>query len=220
MLITGAGRGLGRELALIFAEKGYHLILHGRKRENLESVSKEVAQKGVKANIVEGDLRNDKTLEVLARIAKEKEISLLINNAGAGSAGVPLEQEKDEDIVEVITTNLISQIKLTKRIYPLFLKKGKGDIININSICGLEPRAVRAVYCASRWGLRGFTESLRKEVEGKGVRILEIYPTRIKTRPEYTKGMEAREVVQKIYHAYADTLVKDLVLDDRPQKSL
>ncbi|MDO8509335.1 MAG: SDR family NAD(P)-dependent oxidoreductase [Nanoarchaeota archaeon] len=217
-LITGAGRGLGRELALTFAENGYDIFLQGRDKKNLENVSAQINSIGKKTWILEGDVRDNKVIEEIFRNIKEKNIGLLINNAGAPSLGIPFEQETDEQLTEVITTNLLSQIKLINKVYRIFLERNNGGIININSILGLESKALRAVYCASRWGSRGFNESLKKEIGEKPIRIMDVYPTRIKTKPEYTKGMEVKYVAEKVYDSYVNSKVNELILDDRPKK--
>ena len=113
---------------------------------------------------------------------------------------------------------MIAPIKLTKRLYGSFLEKGYGTIININSLSGLESHEFKSIYCASKWGLRGFTDSLRLEAEKNKVRVLEVYPSRIKTKAFFTSGMEPREVAQKIYDAYKNTSISEIKLNGRPKK--
>ncbi|MFC1931531.1 SDR family NAD(P)-dependent oxidoreductase, partial [Chloroflexota bacterium] len=91
-------------------------------------------------------------------------------------------------------------------------------IININSISGMEPNELKSIYCASKWGLRGFTDSFRLEAKNHKVRVLGVYPSRIKTKAHFTFGMETQEVAQKIYAAYKNTEIDELKLDERPKK--
>ena len=113
---------------------------------------------------------------------------------------------------------VIYAIKMTNKIYPIFLKRGGGTIININSLAGLESQPLRSTYCASKWGLRGFTETLRIEAAPDNIKVMAIYPSRIKTRPEFASyGWEPREVAHKIYIAYKDGVL-DLDLDARPEE--
>jgi len=215
VLITGSSKGLGKELALIFASYGYDIILHGRDTADLTMIKEKVFKKKVSCSIVKGDLRVNKTIRELFRIAKEKNISLLINNAGSHCPHLPLEKIKDNQINEILITNLVAPIRLTKRIYSLFLNKGYGTIININSLSGLKPQKLRSIYCASKWGLRGFTDSLKLESQKAGIRILGIYPGRIKTKPHFTFGMKPRQAAQKIYAAYKNSEINEVIIDKR-----
>lgn len=226
VLITGSSKGLGKELALVFARNSHDVILHGRNKGDLAKVERKVSKMGVNCYVLAGDIRLDETIAELNKLAEEKDISILINNAGTDlkldDAGPdlksPLNEIYDAQIDETLTTNLIAPIKLTKRIYSLFLSKGQGTIIYINSLSGLEAHALRNIYCASKWGLRGFTDSFRLEAAKNNVRVLGVYPGRIKTKSFFTLGMEPQEVAQKIYTAYNDTKINELILDGRPKK--
>jgi len=225
VLITGSSKGLGEELALLFASNNHDVVLHGRNRDDLARVKEKVSKAGVNCYIVYGDLRLDKTIEELYELAREKDVSVLVNNAGVDlklqKAGpelkLPLNEIDDEQIDEILMTNLIAPIKLTRRLYSLFLDKGHGTIININSLSGLESHYLRSIYGASKWGLRGFTDSLRLEAEKNKVRVLGVYPSRIKTKAYFASGMETREVARKIYAAYKNISIKEIIIDGRSE---
>jgi len=225
VLITGSSKGLGAQLALVFASNGHDLIIHGRNVNDLSEVCKKVLSTGVLCCEVEGDLSEESTLDALCKLGKDNNVSVLINNAGTDLspeyAGIeqkqPLSEIEDWQIDDILITNLSAPIKLTKRFYKLFLKKGNGTIININSLSGLKSHRHRSVYCASKWGLKGFADSLRLETVNNKVRILGIYPGRINTRAHFTYGMDAKKVAQKIYAAYENTGVNELVIDERPE---
>ena len=215
-LITGSTRGLGKELALIFAERGHNLIVHGRNQNDGEEVINEIRESTkneVTPCIVYGDIRETFTLHRIQNIAREREITVLINNAGMGIES-PLENTSDTEIDEVLSTNLTATIKLTKRIYTLFLEKKEGVIININSMLGREPKSNKSIYCASKSGLKAFTESLRMEAKEHNIRIMGVYTTRIMTKPEHLYGLEPREVAEKIFDAYTKN-IEDLIIDNR-----
>ena len=218
VLITGSSKGLGEELALVFASNKHDMILHGRNKEDLGRVKEKVSKTGVNCYILEGDLRLDKTIEELYKLAKEKDVSVLINNAGVHCPKLPFEKINDKQIDDLLLTNLIAPIKLTCRIYPLFLKSGQATIININSISGLENQKFRTLYGASKWGLRGFSEILKLETEKNKIRIIDVYPSRIRTRPEFTVGMGAEDVAKKIYEVFKSTNLNKITLDDRSKK--
>ena len=219
VLITGSARGLGKELALVFAQNGYGIILHDRTENDLKEIKEEILKKGVPHFTVAGDLKSDKTLDDLYRISKEKGVSVLINNAGVHCPKLPLEKMDDQIIDDILLINLVAPVKLTRRIYSMFVESGHGTIININSMSGLENQKFRTVYSASKWGLRGFSDALRLEGEENNVRIIDIYPTRIKTRPEFTVGMESRDVAQKIYEVYKNNKLNKIILDEHSKNN-
>ncbi len=131
-LITGSGRGLGKELALVFASNNYDIILHDRTENDLKEIEEKVSQKDINYSIVVGDLKSDKTLDDLYRVSKERRLSVLINNAGVHCPGVPFEKIDDSQIDNLLLTNLPAPLKLTGRYYLLFLTSGQGRLININ----------------------------------------------------------------------------------------
>jgi len=217
ILITGSGRGLGKELALVFANNRYNIILHDQTEADLKDIKKEISLKNIDFFFVTGDLKSEETLNNLYKISKEKRVSVLINNAGIHCPKLPFEKMNDSQIDDLLLVNLIAPIKLTQRIYPLFLENNQGAIININSISGLENQEFRTIYCSSKWGLRGFSETLKLEAEKNNIRIIDVYPSRIKTKPEFTIGMETKDVAQKICEVYKNTKLNKLILDERPK---
>jgi len=217
VLITGSSKGLGEALAYVFAANGYNIILHGRDKESLTQVRKKVVKKRVNCHVVIGDLKSDKTVRQLFETAKNKNISVLINNAAEDCPYLAFEKISSKQIDTMLMTNLIAPIKLTKMIYSLFLKKGQGVIININSLSGRKNQELRSIYCASKWGLRGFADSFRMEAKKHKVRVLNIYPSRIKTKTKFTHGMEAEDVAKNIFDAYKQSDIDEVVLDERPK---
>jgi len=218
VLITGSGKGLGKELALIFADNGHNVIINGRTERDLEELKSKILQYGVECYAVQGDLRYKKTIDKLYNAAKKADIGILINNAGVMCPSLPFHEIPTEKLEEILTTNFLVPVRLSKKIYPLFLEKGYGCIININSIIGLEPKELRSISTAAKWGLRGFTSSLRLEAEKNNIKVMGIYPTGIKTRSEYEWGMDPSEVAKKIYETYENGEPDFLIMDGRPEK--
>ncbi|HIG94566.1 MAG TPA: SDR family oxidoreductase [Nanoarchaeota archaeon] len=217
-LITGSSKGLGKELALVFAENGYNIILHGRDEKDLQRVQEEVSKYGVEGIVVRGDLKYPETIKALYSEAKRKDISVLINNAGTPCPGLPLNQRTPEQTYESIIINLISPIQITQRIYEHFLKKNEGTIININSFSGITNQKFRTIHCANKWGLKGFTDTLKLEAKENGIYVIGVYPTRIKTRPEFTYGLDPKELAKKIYTHYNTKNIEDIIIDGRPKE--
>ncbi len=210
VLITGSSKGLGKELALVFAEKGYNIIIHGRDMEMLNKVRDNIFNKGVDCEVIVGDLNSDDCIEKLNFIAKEKDISVLINNAGLGLLKQFQEFEISE-IEEILNTNLIAVIKLTKKIYELFFEKKFGIIININSMDGLRvTKGERTAYSSSKFGLKGFTDALRYESKNHNIQVAGVYLGAMRTSMcldnsgNFEGLMDAREVAQTIFKSIVD----------------
>ena len=216
VLITGSSRGLGRELALKFAIEDYPVIIHGRDNQSIRQTSEKILSLEKCCFRVDGDLMGSGTIEYLKSISEKLGISVLINNAVIHCPNIPLEQFEDKRVYDMIHTNLIAPILLTKKIFPIFIMQGYGTIININSLSGMENQKLRSVYSASKWGLRGFSNSLKLEAMNHNIKVINVFASRIKTRPEFSYGMEPEYVAGKIYEHWASDQRGDLILDDRP----
>ena len=132
-LITGSANGLGKELALVFSKNGFNTVLSDIDKDNLEIVKNEILKNNVECDLVVGDLKSDKVIKKLEGLSREKNVNLLINNAGLHCPYLSFEKISDKKIGEILITNLIAPIKLSKRVYNIFLEQGNGTIININS---------------------------------------------------------------------------------------
>ena len=218
VLVTASSKGLGKAIAEVFSKNGYDIILHGRDVKKVNKTEKEIKKNGVNVYKVIGDLKDKKTLKSLFNISKDK-ISVLVNNAAIPCYGLPISEMNDNQIMNSLDTNLISPIFLIQKIYPLLKKQGYGSIININSIVGKEPKKFRSIHSATKWGLKGFSKSLRIEAEEDGIKVINVYPTRIKTIKEFTYGLEPKYVAKQIYNEHIDSINDDeLIIDGRPEE--
>lgn len=203
-LITGSSRGLGRALALVFARGGYDVIIHGRNKERLNDVVAELWECKVEIQVIEGDLTDKKTIEALAEAAKARNLDVLINNAGVYLAK-DITDVDDDELREVIETNLIAPMLLSKKIFGPFFQSKSGIVININSTAGKTPADKESVYCASKHGLRGFSTSSQRVGTDNNVRIIDIYLGAMQTdmtakREDFSKLIAPDEVADAIYH--------------------
>lgn len=162
VLITGAGSGLGEALALLYAHNGYHVILVGRELEKIDRVKKNIKTNGGLATAYVCDVTDIAAVTELAKLLKKKEkrILKLINNAGVGVFGA-FETIHEDEIDLMINTNLKGTMYMTKALLPI-LSQG---VINIISTAGLRGKTNEAVYCATKFAVRGFTESLQLELK-------------------------------------------------------
>jgi short-subunit dehydrogenase len=175
IIVTGAGSGLGKELALLFSQQGYHVLLTGRTVDKLSAVRKIILETGGTADVFELDLQNESDISSkIGEISKTHRISGLVNNAGVGHFG-PFLNIQVSEITEMVHTNVLGTILMTKAVLPMLQEQGEGLVMNIISTAGLRAKVNEAVYVASKFAVRGFTESLQKEFENSRVKIKAVY---------------------------------------------
>ena len=168
-LITGAGRGIGRSIALAFAEEGANVVLVARTRAQLEAVAEEVKRKDRRAMVVACDVSSAPAVKQLQQdVAKTFDrLDILVNNAGISKRSKFLEYD-DDTWFEVIRINLFGVYLCTKALLPMMQKSAVGRIINIASVAGKNPVPFNTAYSASKHGVLGLTKSLASEVALSG----------------------------------------------------
>ncbi|USK39977.1 SDR family oxidoreductase [Cytobacillus firmus] len=174
VIITGAGSGLGKELALLFAGQGFHIILTGRTLDKLQSVEQEIHEAGGSAQSYTVDITQTKDISKLMTQLQNHELYGLINNAGVGHFG-PVNSLSAHDIQEMFETNTLGTIYMTQAVLSLLKEKNEGLLMNIISTAGLKGKVNESVYVASKFAVRGFTESLQKELENTNIKVKAVY---------------------------------------------
>lgn len=169
--ITGAGSGLGRALALQYASHNYTVFLLGRTDSKLHIVQGEILDNGGKAEVILCDIQQEASVDIAFQ--QIGSLDVFINNAGIGIFG-PIEDYTIHDINSTIDTNVRGTIFTVKSALPL-IENSKGRILTIISTAGLRGKVNESVYCASKFAVRGFTESLQKEWEDKQISITAVY---------------------------------------------
>jgi 3-oxoacyl-[acyl-carrier protein] reductase len=188
-LITGASRGIGRAIALKFAEHGADIAFTDiRSDENSESLEKELKSYGVKAKAFVSDAGSFSDSErVVSDILKEfSTIDILVNNAGITKDNLLLRMSEN-DWDAVININLKSVFNLTKAVQKVLLKQRSGSIINLSSVVGVSGNGGQSNYSASKAGIIGFTKSIAIELGSRNIRCNAIAPGFIET--EMTKNL-------------------------------
>ncbi len=178
-LVTGASGGIGRALACALAAEGAHLILSGRDEARLAETVDAVDTSRCLA-CYGGDLRDATTLNHLAQLAARHEASVLFNVSGANQLGL-FESASDEDIEALIGINLVAPMQLTRRLLPLLRARPQAAIVNVGSAFGAIGHAGYVNYCASKFGLRGFSEALSRELADCAVRVIHVAPRATRT---------------------------------------
>lgn len=182
VLITGGSQGIGRATALLFANKGFDLVLAARHADQLEVTAQEVQSLGRAAIAVPTDVRDPDQVNTLVQKALDHygAIDVLINNAGIYLSG-PIEQFSLSDWHYAMDTNFWGYVHTIQALLPQFLKRGTGSIVNVGSIGGKVPIPYLTPYCASKYAVTGLTEALQAEVAPKGIQVCGIYPNLIKS---------------------------------------
>lgn len=182
-LITGATRGIGKQIAITLAKQGYNIALNYRKEnEELENTKKEIEEIGVQVLAVKGDVANFENCENFVKQVIERfgQIDVLVNNAGI-TKDMLLMRMKKEDFEQVIYTNLVGTFNVTKNVVPYMMKARSGRIINISSVVGISGNAGQTNYSASKAGIIGFTKSLAKEIASRNILVNAVAPGFIET---------------------------------------
>ena len=198
-LITGATRGIGKQIAITLAKQGYNIALNYRKEnEELENTKKEIEEIGVQILAVKGDVANFEDCENFVKQVIERfgQIDVLVNNAGI-TKDMLLMRMKKEDFESVIDVNLIGTFNVTKNVIPYMMKARNGKIVNISSVVGISGNAGQTNYSASKAGIIGFTKSLAKEVASRNINVNAIAPGFIKTDMTDVLKEEVKEEISK-----------------------
>ncbi len=181
-IVTGAGKGIGKAIAIALANEGVQVGLIARTAKDLETVAAEIKALGVKAAIAVADISNiaevNKAVESIQSELGNTDI--LINNAGTGTFGkfLELSPEQWENQIKV---NLFGVYYATRAVLPQMIERQTGDIVNVSSTAGLTGAAVTSAYSASKFGVMGLTESLMQEVRKHNIRVTAMTPSTVVT---------------------------------------
>jgi NAD(P)-dependent dehydrogenase (short-subunit alcohol dehydrogenase family) len=227
-LVTGAGRGIGKAVALSLANLGCRVVLSARTSVEIERVKLDIqSNKGV-ALAVPGDLSRDEDIHALVSECQREfgAVDILINNAGWGKRASVV-RAKIEDWDQTLRVNLRAPMILAQQFLPAMIDKGEGAIINIGSVSGKSGEADGAAYSASKFGLIGFTQSLYEEVREHNIKVAVILPGFVDTpmippvkHLDRSKMIQADDVAQAVlYILHAPATACPVEITIRPQRT-
>ncbi|MBW2965919.1 SDR family oxidoreductase [Candidatus Woesearchaeota archaeon] len=211
VLITGAASGIGKATALLLASKGANLLLLDKDYSSLDIVHKYIGSNcpACKTCFSEKcDIRDEKQVKkTIAKFVKNcGKIDVLINNAGILDYGKVYEQDPKK-WANVINTNLIGTFLVSRHVLPYMIKRKKGHVINLSSIYGKHASPDSSAYCASKFGIRGLSQSMRQEVDKYNIRVTIVHPSTTQTnlfkgtpfKPNPKKALLPEDIAQTIY---------------------
>ena len=198
-MITGATRGIGKQIALTLANKGYNIVLNYRtENDELFQAKNEIESKNVNCLTVQGDVTNfEDCKQMIERAINEfGKVDVLVNNAGI-TKDMLLARMKEEDFKQVIDVNLVGTFNMTKNVISYMMKARNGRIINISSVVGIAGNAGQTNYSASKAGIIGFTKSLAKEVASRNILVNAVAPGFIETNMTDVLKQEVKDEIAK-----------------------
>jgi NAD(P)-dependent dehydrogenase (short-subunit alcohol dehydrogenase family) len=171
-LVTGAGRGIGRAIAVTLAREGAAVALAARSAAELEAVAREIEQAGGRALAMPTDVRHEGAVEALARrvLGEWQRVDVLVNAAGVATFA-PVTDSKLDDWDQMLAVNLRGAVLCCRAVLPAMAARGRGTIINVGSVVTSRSLAGSAAYTASKYGLLGFSRVLAEEMRPHGVRV-------------------------------------------------
>lgn len=217
-VVTGASSGIGRQTALALARAGFDVAVGARRKERLADLVDEIARETGKAAYAAAlDVTSVPSIDAFVQgvIGHFGVVHVLVNNAGKALGRDPVETADEADWQEMLDTNVMGLMRMTKRFLPHIVASGDGHIVNLGSIAGHESYAGGSVYCATKFAVRAITEALRHELLGKPVRVTSIDPGMVETEFSLVRfhgdASEAAKVYQGVRPLTADDIADCIV---------
>lgn len=208
-VVTGASKGIGRQVAIKLAEEGMSVIGLGRSESDLRSLKKEAKDKDGKFDYYVTDLTDPHQLDELMKklTSPDQKIRLLVHSAGIAHVG-SVEKMPITKWRETIDTNLSVPFSFTQKCIPWL--SNNAHIIYVNSVAGKETFADWSAYCASKWGLKALADSVRKELAPRGIKVTSVYPASVNTPMQDTipydwdreRMLSAKDVSEAIVNCF------------------
>ena len=216
VLVTGAGRGIGRAIAHAFAAEGAAVALQGKTKKNLEKVQRELKALGVGTVVLPGDVSDEGTVSRCVAAAEQElgPIDVLVNNAGIFATG-PIDKIDTLVFDRVLEVNLRGPFLMSRAVLPGMKSRRRGHIVNISSTAGRRGFPGGGAYCASKFGLAGLTEAMRYDVRAFDVRVTCVFPSSVATdlAREHDAGLKEERAIQP--EDVARAVVALVKMDDR-----
>jgi 3-hydroxy acid dehydrogenase/malonic semialdehyde reductase len=210
-IITGASSGIGRAIALQFAELGLHLILTARRDQLLGELSQEIKKKHkVQVSTYAFDVSNRTECEHFVAEIASHPIDILINNAGLALGVDPVNTADLQDWETMIDTNIKGLLYMTRLISPVMVKQKSGHIVNMGSIAGHEAYRGGSVYCATKHAVKAINTSMKMDLSGTGIRVSMVSPGMVETDFSNIRFHGDTERARKVYEGMTPLSAEDI----------
>jgi len=195
-VVTGASSGIGEATARGLRAAGFFVVLGARREDRLMAVARELGGRGLPL-----DVRDLASIDAFtAAIAAEYgQVEILINNAGLAAGLQPLAQGNDDDWVQMMETNVLGLLRVTRAMLPLLRRAPRAHIVNLGSVAGFEVYPGGVGYTASKHAVRAITKTLRLELMGEPIRVTEIEPGMVETEFSLVRFKGDREKASNVY---------------------
>lgn len=219
-VVTGAGRGIGRAIAEAFAAEGHAIVIAERDVQLGERTVRALARGGAQVALVSVDIAEESAPRTVITTALRLfgRIDCLVNNAGVLQVG-PLARTSAQEIDRVLSVNLQAPLLMSRAVLPCMLRQHRGTIVNIASQLGKTGLGGYVAYCASKFGVVGFTEAFADELHGTGVRVFAVCPGLTNTPMARLSGILAKDREQLVQPRTVARTVLDLVTGRQPADS-
>lgn len=226
VLITGASSGFGEDAARLFAKEGCKVVLAARRLERLQALAQEIQSQGGEALAVPVDVNEAAEIQVMVQSVLDvyERIDILFNNAGFGALDWFENLQPQRQIETLVRVNLTGTMLVTRAVLPAMIRERSGHIINMSSVAGLIASPLLTTYSASKYGVRAFTDALRREVAPFGIKVSGVYPGPAET--EFGSHLDRHRGREKINSLIDLRMTSEYVarrvvdLAKRPRRSL
>ena len=214
IVITGASAGIGEQTAMLFAERGWHVVLGARRKEKLEALSTVLSQKGASQVTVESlDVTDDKSVDRFTARTWEAchgRVDALFNNAGLALGVDHVAKGIISDWQAMLDTNVTGLLRVTKAFLPKMIESHRGHIINMGSIASHVVYEGGSVYCATKHAVRAITKTLRLELNGTPIRVSLIDPGMVETDFSLVRFKDDSERAKNVYKGVTPLTARDI----------
>lgn len=213
VMITGATSGIGKATAILFAKKGYDVIITGRREERLLELKQRLKKKyAVKVKALSFDVRDkEATKKAYQSLNKDwKQIHILVNNAGLAKGLAPIHRGKLEDWEQMIDTNIKGLLYITRLVTPGMVKRKRGHIINVCSTAGHEVYPNGNVYCATKHAVDALTRSMRIDMHQHNIKVSQVSPGHVEQTEFALVRFDGDVEKSKIYEDFNPLKSKDV----------
>jgi NAD(P)-dependent dehydrogenase (short-subunit alcohol dehydrogenase family) len=219
-LVTGAGRGIGRATADALAAEGYRLIVVELRPELGRRAARALAGRGTEALFIETDVADAASVKRMAAEVRQRvgHLDCLVNNAGILEPG-PLTRVREDAVQRMLAVNLAGPLLVTRALLPLMRRRRRAAIVNVASLLGKFGMADYVTYCASKFGVVGFTEALAEELRDTDIGVWAVCPGQVDTPLAWKTGVSREERKSLIRPESVARVIVQLVMGRRRERS-